>query len=96
MRDQHFSLISRALKNEIFRNKTSLKSAQDVVEALNNNYIYLNEEKISQNNISYISKATYFNPPITRSITKNLRIIQDLDSYYNFQNIKQGDHNRLF
>jgi hypothetical protein len=92
MRDQHFSIISRVLEKTIFKKQTSLKSAQDVVDALNENSIYINEGGNNSESLRNNSIAILFNPPNRRTVNRNKRIIKDLNCYYNLQNVlKDGE-----
>ena len=53
----------------------------EVVRRLNHSDLYLKTG-------NFFSKAFYFNPPLTEIVTKSFRKIEDLHSYYNFQNVK--------
>jgi hypothetical protein len=102
----HFSVISRALKNAAFTKQTSLKCAQDVVDALNQSYIYRNEEimrdvkvknkkRLEKNPLlnHLTSFAVLFNPPPTEKVKVGFREITKLTAYYNFKNIREKDEN---
>ena len=80
MRDQHFALVSLALKKEMFKKQSGYKSGLEVVETLNKSSIYFGKTL-------NISKAFYFNPPETELTNKSKRLIPDLQCYYNLQNI---------
>jgi hypothetical protein len=90
MRDQHFSTVSRALKTEIFKENKSLNCAEDVVNALNKNYTYLNEQKNEKNKTSNISMAIYYKPILSSPITHKYRMIEESSNYYNFTNTASG------
>jgi hypothetical protein len=89
MRDAHFSVVSRAFKYATHKNQKGLNSAQEVVDALNSSYIYLNEEKIEQNKKFSTSIAVYYNPA-NEHIERNERDIADFSCYYHFKTIREN------
>ena len=79
-RDQHFSILSMFLKQESFLRK--LTSSNDIVSAINNQQQLSNKqrEKLGLESIVTIPLVhRYKNDKHT-----NLKIIQNLKSYYNF------------
>ncbi len=90
MRDAHFSVVSRAFKYATHKNQKGLNSAQEVVDALNSSYIYLNEEKIEKNKKFSKSIAVYYNPANEQKIERNERKIENFYCYYHFKTIREN------
>jgi hypothetical protein len=87
LRDQHFSVVSKALEKFKNKNQRPLLDAQDVVNALNESAFYVNEEKLANNKKTSRSIAVHFNRK-EEQVVRNFRVIDDsmLSHYYNFQN----------
>jgi hypothetical protein len=87
LRDQHFSVVSKALEKFKNKNQRPLRDAQEVVNALNESAFYVNEEKLANNKKTSTSIAVHFNRK-EEIIVRNFRVIDDsmLSHYYNFQN----------
>lgn len=89
MRDQHFSVVSRAIQKSIFKNQTSLNNAKDVVTALNTSELFLSENNNEKDKPRSKSIAVLFNPPEKEVVLQKKRLISDINKYYNFQNVNQ-------
>jgi hypothetical protein len=85
IRDQHFSVVSRALEKAKNKNQRPLISAQDVVTCLNESYTNIHRGKIENNQQAEISIAIHFNRN-EETIKRKYRFINNLNCYYNFQN----------
>ena len=48
-RDQHFSVMSRAMQKYKFKNQKGLKTSQELANCLNANTMYINEGKLAEN-----------------------------------------------
>lgn len=85
-----------ALEKYIFKNKTALKCAQDVVDALNSSSDFLLSEKLEKGIALSESIAIIFNPPEKETLIRKKRFIRDINCYYNFQNIRDNNNFEFF
>jgi hypothetical protein len=96
MRDQHFSIVTKALEKYIHKHQKCLSSAQDVVNALNSSALYLCQEKAEQNIKTGKSIAVRFNPLRTETcFDLNKRIIKEHTTYYNLHNLLEDGQFQL-
>ena len=74
IRDQHFSVLNRALKRHQFKNQCRISSAKDVVDALNNSAAYITQEKLEDGKSILIqSPLLYCLIRLTLQILKNIK-----------------------
>ncbi len=66
----------KALLKFKFKNQTGLKSADEVVNALNSNEVY---SKVGDSDDRYKSLAVYMNPPASELLERNRLLIENLD-----------------
>jgi hypothetical protein len=88
-------VVSRILEKSVFT-EVGFTCAQEVVDALNKSNLYIKEDKLANNNAPSISIAVYFNPPMNEIINKKRRIVNNLDCYYNLQNIEENGCYKLY
>lgn len=84
-RDQHFSIISYYLRKESFKN--FIANTTDIANAINSCQNQSNLFRRSQLKNDFEVFAFVFNPNPNERYTKKTRLIQNLTSFYNLQNI---------
>lgn len=88
-RDQHFSIISYYLRKESYKNL--LANTTDIANAINSCQNQSNLFRRSQFKNDFEVFAFVFNPNVNERYIKKTRLIQNLTSFYNLQNIVIDD-----
>lgn len=85
-RDQHFSVISYFLRKESFKNL--ITNTTDIANAINSYQNQSNRFRRTQFKEDLEVFAFVLNPNVNEIYKKNTRLIHDLTSFYNLQNIE--------
>jgi hypothetical protein len=85
-RDQHFSIISYYLRRETLKNH--IANTTDIAKAINSSQFQSNLYRRTQFQHDQEVFAFVLNPNVNEIYRKNTRMIQDITSFYNLQNIE--------
>jgi len=85
-RDQHFSVISYFLRKETYKNL--IANTNDIANAINSYQNQSNIYRRTQLKEDIEVFAFVLNPNVNETYKKKTRLIHDLTSFYNLQNIK--------